>query len=69
MGKQVEIKWLPEPEEKNYPAAESYLRLIYDKMTVEAIVSKLKSTPVSPFKAQWNCAAISGFPSLAAPLP
>ncbi|KAB0663804.1 hypothetical protein F6V25_15340 [Oryzomonas japonica] len=52
MGKQIEIKWLPEPEEKNYPAAESYLTLIYDKMTVEAIVSKLKSTPVSPFKAK-----------------
>jgi hypothetical protein len=52
MGKPIEIKWLPEPEEKNYPAAESYLTLIYDKMTAEAIVSKLKSTLVSPFKAK-----------------
>ncbi|WP_188055505.1 hypothetical protein [Oryzomonas rubra] len=26
MGKQIEIKWLPEPEEKNYPAAAMWMR-------------------------------------------
>jgi hypothetical protein len=52
MGKQIEIKWLPEPGENNYPAAESYLSLIYDDKTTEAIVSKLKKAPASQFKAK-----------------
>ena len=52
MGKDLEITWLPEPEEKNYPAAESYLGLLYDDKTVKGIVSRLKSAPVSQFKAK-----------------
>jgi len=52
MGKQIEIKWLPEPDEKNYPAAESYLGLLHDDTTVKAIVSSLRTAPVSQFKAK-----------------
>jgi hypothetical protein len=52
MGKPVEITWLPEPDEKNYPAAESYLSLIYDGKTAEALVNKLKKAPVSTFKVK-----------------
>ena len=52
MGKQIEIEWLPEPGENNYPAAESYLSLIYDDKTAEAVVSKLKTAPVSTFAAK-----------------
>lgn len=52
MGKQIEINWLPEPEEKDYPAAESYLGLLYDNKTVKTIVSKLKSAPLTTFKAK-----------------
>jgi len=52
MGKQVEITWLPEPEDKNYPAAESYLSLIYDNKTAKAVVGKLKTAPVSTFKVK-----------------
>ena len=52
MGKQIEIKWLPEPDEKNYPAAESYLGLLYDDKTVKAIVGSLRKAPVSQFKAK-----------------
>jgi disulfide oxidoreductase YuzD len=52
MEKQTEIKWLLEPEEKDYPAAESYLSLLYDNKTVKGITSKLKSIPVSRFKAK-----------------
>jgi hypothetical protein len=52
MSKQIEIKWMLEAEEKNYPAAESYLGLLYDDETVKAILSKLKSAPVSWFKAK-----------------
>ena len=52
MSKQIEIIWFPEPEEKNYPAAESYLALLYDEETVKTIVSKLKKAPLSQFKAK-----------------
>jgi len=52
MGKQIEIKWLPEPGENNYPAAESYLRLIYDEKTAAALVDKLKKAPVATFAAK-----------------
>lgn len=33
MGSETEIKWLDTPEEHDYPAAESYLNLIYDPQT------------------------------------
>lgn len=52
MGNHTEIKWLPEPEAKNYPAAVSYLTLLYDDATVKALVKKLKRAPVSQFKAK-----------------
>ncbi len=52
MKKQPEIKWLPKPEEHDYPAAASYLGLIYDAVTVKAIVAKLKKAPMSSFKAK-----------------
>lgn len=52
MGKQIEITWLPKPEEKNYPAAESYLGLLYDDNTVKGMVNKLKKAPESRFKAK-----------------
>ncbi|MDR3580049.1 MAG: hypothetical protein P4L44_08815 [Oryzomonas sp.] len=52
MEKQIGIKWLPEPEEKDYPAAASYLSLLYDTKNVNTIIGKLKETPVSLFKAK-----------------
>ena len=52
MGSKTEIKWLDTPEEHNYPAAESYLSLIYDAKTVASLSQQLKQTPVSRFKAK-----------------
>ena len=52
MTKRVEILWLGEPEEHNYPAAQSYLRLLYDEPTADALVAKLRKAPVSQFKAK-----------------
>ena len=52
MSKQTEIKWLTEPVEKDYLAAESYLGLLYDNKSVNAIVSKLKIASVSRYKAK-----------------
>lgn len=46
------IAWLPEPEDHNYPAARSYLELQYPPAEAEALVEKLKSAPVTSFKAK-----------------
>ena len=48
----TEIKWLDTPEEHDYPAAESYLNLIYDSQTVSTIIQKLRQAPMTSFKAK-----------------
>lgn len=47
-----QIKWLPEPEQNDYPAATSYLSLIFDKPDVNLFVGKLKKTKVGFYKAK-----------------
>jgi disulfide oxidoreductase YuzD len=46
------VKWLELPEEHDYPAAESYLNLIYDPETAARFVRLLKAAPVSEFKSK-----------------
>src|SRR5271169_575506 len=46
------IKWLDEPEKHNYPAAESYLSLIYDKQRAEHIIDSLKVAKIVEFKSK-----------------
>jgi len=52
MSKEVKIKWLNEPEEQDYPAALSYLSLLYDVQTATTCVDKLKHTSILAFKAK-----------------
>ena len=52
MSKAVEIKWLNEPEAHDYPAALSYLSLLYDEQTAASYVDKLKRASISEFKAK-----------------
>ena len=46
------IKWLTEPEDHDYPAALSYLSLIYPETTAGALVEQLKRAGVVSFKAK-----------------
>lgn len=50
----LDIKWLDQPEEQDYPAAESYLNLIYPKVQVRQLVEILrtKSNEITFFKAK-----------------
>jgi len=48
----ISIKWLKEPEDHNYPAALSYLSLIYDEGTATKMVDDLKGASLSQFKAK-----------------
>jgi hypothetical protein len=52
MSKNADIKWRSEPEDHNYPAALSYLSLIDDEKTAASCVDRLKSAPMSSFKAK-----------------
>lgn len=49
---QVEIKWFPVPEDHNYPAAVSYLSLLYETQIATDYVARLKDAPMSEFKAK-----------------
>jgi len=50
--KATQINWLPEVEEHDYPAAESYLRIIYGEERVSELISKLRRAPIVQFKAK-----------------
>jgi hypothetical protein len=52
MSDQSKIQWLDQPEDHDYPAAESYLSLLYDEKAAAAYSAKLKKAPVSGFKAK-----------------
>ena len=52
MANVVEIKWLDEPEDHDYPSAKAYLSLVYDEPTADRIVEKLKQAKVTLFKAK-----------------
>jgi disulfide oxidoreductase YuzD len=46
------ITWLEDVEEKDYPAAESYLGLLYPYEQVKEIVQLLRAAPITQFKAK-----------------
>jgi hypothetical protein len=52
MSDNPEIKWLPNVEDKDYPAAQSYLGLLHTDAEVIGLVNKLKAAKVIQFKAK-----------------
>ena len=52
MGKTDEIEWLPDVEEHDYPAAQSYLLLLFGESQVQKIVSALRKAEITQFKAK-----------------
>ena len=63
MSDKAKIFWLKEPEEHNYPAALSYLSLVFNSNEPVEYVGKLREAPVSEFKAK-DIFRASGLPSL-----
>jgi len=47
-----EMRWLEEPEEQDYPAAESYLRLLYSEKQVAEMVEGLKVAAIVQCKTK-----------------
>jgi hypothetical protein len=52
MSENTEIKWLPDVEDKDYPAAQSYLGLLHTDAEVIGLVNKLKAAKIVQFKAK-----------------
>lgn len=52
MSKHLKITWQAKPEKEDFPAAESYLGLLYGSKAVKAIVSELKTAKTIWFKSK-----------------
>jgi len=52
MKSKTKIKWAKQAEEHDYPAAKSYLSLIYDDKIATDFVNKLKKARIREFKAK-----------------
>lgn len=52
MAHAVNVQWLPQPEDHDYPAAESYLSLLFDEKTTAGIIARMMRTPLVQFKAK-----------------
>jgi hypothetical protein len=52
MKNNARLKWLSKPDAHDYPAAESYLSLIYDEEKTAKLIGKLKRAPILEFKAK-----------------
>ena len=46
------VRWLPDAEEHDYPAARSYLGLLYADARAAALVRTLRTAPLVKFKAK-----------------
>jgi hypothetical protein len=46
------VKWLAQPEDHDYPAAVSFLSLIYPDKAAQQFASDLKKAPITQFKAK-----------------
>jgi hypothetical protein len=65
MSRSVKIHWLAGPEDHDYPAAQSYLKLIYDDKQIRRFIAALKAASVTQFKAK-DIFRASGLPLLGA---
>jgi len=52
MKNKFEISWFDEVEDHNYPAAESYLSLMFDHELIPGIIERLRKEQITKFKAK-----------------
>jgi hypothetical protein len=52
MGDGKTIQWLQEPDDKDYPAAASYLALLWPDAQVQDFVKLLQGAPLTRFKSK-----------------
>ena len=52
MSNEKEINWLSEVQDHDYPAAESYLKLLFNEDRVAEFIVQLKTIGITQFKAK-----------------
>ena len=52
MADGLKVKWLDEPEEKDYAAAQSYLSLLVSAGELEPLIARLKDAPSGRWRAK-----------------
>ncbi len=52
MPTETTIGWLNDSEDHDYPAAKSYLTLVYDERKADAYVERLKAARIETFKSK-----------------
>lgn len=52
MAKTTEIRWMARPEPHDYPAALSFLTLVFAPEEAKELVKRLKAAPMASFKAK-----------------
>jgi hypothetical protein len=52
MGSKLQIKWERQPADHDYPAARSYLSLVYDGKAVERLVRQFKAAAMGTYLAK-----------------
>src|SRR5260370_10846958 len=52
MSKKSKKRWIDEPENRDYQAAESYLTLLYDEKTAAKYAKALSRAPMTSFAAK-----------------
>jgi hypothetical protein len=51
-GAGITVRWLPEPQQHDYPAALSYLSLLRPEKAAKELVKALKQAPMTSFAAK-----------------
>ena len=52
MKDEIKIKWFKQPQDLDYPAAKSYLNLLYDDTVATNLTNQLKKGSPAEFKAK-----------------
>ena len=52
MASDIEIDWLADAQDHDYPAAGSYLSLLFDETAAAKYVDQLRKAPISKFMAK-----------------
>jgi hypothetical protein len=52
VAKALKVKWLDEPEEEDYAAAQSYLSLLVPPGNLESVIAQLKRAPSGKWRAK-----------------
>jgi hypothetical protein len=48
----LKVKWLDEPQEKDYAAAQSYLSLLVPDAELQSLIERLRSAPIGRWRAK-----------------